>query len=512
MSSVTYSNNKRIAKNTIMLYLRQFLVMGVGLYTSRVVLESLGISDYGIYTLVGGFVSMLAYLNSVFVSATQRFISFELGTGDKERLKDIFSTSLTIHYALALIILIVAETFGVWFINNHLNIDPNRLYAAHWVFQCSLVSLMITIISVPYNSCLVAHEHMHVYAYISIIDVLMKLGIVFLLAYLPYDSLITYSVLMLVVAVTIRLCYTIYCKRHFEECHYQKVFDVKKFKEMSSYASWTMVGTLGFTVKEQISNIILNQFFGTFINAAKGVAGQVCGAINLFATNFFMAMSPQITKQYASGNVEESRKLVYVGAKITFFLLQILIIPVIINIEYILHLWLIDVPEYTTEFIIIILLSTLISSLSNSITTALQATGKIKTFQIGIALILLTELPIAYVLLRMGYPPTYALLPAIITNLIGILYRFYLLQKMLPQYSLRYYVFGIIVRCFIGFTASTIICIYFSLYFSPSFISLILTTAISIIVSVFVIYIVGLEKIERMIIKEQIQKKLLHKL
>lgn len=509
MASNSGVNSQRIARNTVMLYIRQFLVMGVSLYTSRVILQALGASDYGVYTLVGGFVSMLAYLNSVFVSATQRFISFELGTGDKERLHNIFSTSLVIHYVLALIIIIVAETFGIWFINNHLNIDPERLTAAHWVFQCSLISLMISIISVPYNSCIVAHEHMHVYAYISVVDVFLKLGIVFLLSCSPYDSLITYAVLMVAVSVTIRLCYTLYCKRHFEECYFRRVFDVKKFKEMASYASWTMVGTLGFTVKDQISNIILNHFFGTVINAARGIAGQVSGAINTFASNFFMAMSPQITKQYASGNIEESRKLVYIGAKFTFFLLQIIIIPVVINIDYILDLWLVDVPNYTASFVVIILVSTLIGSLSNSITTAIQATGQIKIFQIGIAIIMLLELPVAYMLLSIGAPPPYALLPAIATNSVGVVYRFYLLQKMIPQYSFRYYALRVVLRCLFAFSLSVAFCSFIAKYFTSNLMGLVMTVLVSIAVNLVIIFIVGLNRNERMVIFKFVKSKML---
>lgn len=485
--------------------------MGVGLYTSRVVLQALGASDYGIYTLVGGFVSMLAYLNSVFVGATQRFISFELGTGDRERLHNIFSTSLVIHYALALIIIIVAETFGIWFINNHLNIEPTRLTAAHWVFQCSLLSLMISIISVPYNACIVAHEHMHVYAYISILEVLMKLGIVFLLVVSPYDHLITYAVLMVLVSVIVRLCYTIYCKRNFKECHYNKSFDRNKFREMSSYAGWTAVGTLGFTVKDQISNIILNQFFGTVVNAARGIAGQVNGMINTFASNFFMAMSPQITKQYAAGNIEGSKKLVYTSAKFSFFLLGLICIPVIINLRYLLGIWLVEVPEYTYEFLVITMLATLIGALANSTTTALQATGKVKSFQIGIAIIMLLELPIAYCLLKLGFPPQYALLPAIFTNFVGVIFRFTLLRRMLPQfYSFKYYLINIVARSLFVFCISIVICWYVCSFFADGF-PKVLVSIIVTIVYVFFVFFMGMQESERSyilrIIKDRLKKK-----
>ncbi len=502
-------NDKRIAQNAIMLYMRQFLTMAVGLYTSRVILSTLGASDYGVYTLVGGFVSMLAYLNSVFVSATQRFISYELGTLNKEKLRDIFSTSLTIHYVLGIIILLLAETFGIWFINNYLNIEATRLVAAHWVFQCSLISMLISIFSVPYNSCIIAHEHMHVYAYISIIEVLMKLGVVFLLVISPYDYLITYAVLMVFVSIIIRLCYTMYCKRHFEECHYNKVFDRNRFREMSSYAGWTAIGTLGFTVKEQISNIILNQFFGTVINAARGFAGQINALINTFASNVYIAIAPQITKQYAAGNIEGSKNLVYVGAKYSFYLLSFVFIPIFVNMRYLLSLWLKEVPEYTCEFLIITMLATLLNSFANSVTTALQAIGKIKIFQIGIAVIMLLELPIAYILLENGYSPPFALLPAIATSLLGVVFRFIILHRLLPQYSFRYYMVNIVTRCLFVFCVSFVICSCLCYYFVENLINLVLTILICITINSFIICFVGLQAKERSLILQYVKSKII---
>ena len=321
-----------------MLYMRMIFILVVALYTSRVVLQTLGVSDFGVYTVVGGFVSMLAYLNSVFVASTQRFMSFALGKGDNDNISATFAAAKLTHLIIALIILVVAETFGLWFVNNKLVIDAGRMVAANWVYQCSIASLLITIVSIPYNSCIVAHEHMQVYAYVSILEVILKLVILYFLLVLPGDKLIIYALLQVVIALIVRFCYTIYCRRHFVECKVKPAIDKPLLKEMSGYAGWTALGSLGFSFKDQFSNIILNGFFGTAINAARGIAMQVNSAITSFATNFFMAISPQITKQYAAGNLEQSQKLVYAGSRYSFYLLSILTIPVIINIDYILRL------------------------------------------------------------------------------------------------------------------------------------------------------------------------------
>lgn len=385
MSSLE-SNNKRIAKNTILLYLRMLLTIVVGLYTSRVVLNTLGVSDYGVYNVVGGIVAMLSFLNSALTAASQRFISFELGRGDKDKLKTIFCTSVTIHAILAIIIFIIAETVGLWFVNTHLNIEPTRMTAANWVYQCSILTFMLTIVSVPYNSCIVAHEHMNAFAYVSILEVILKLLIVFLLLVINYDKLITYGILVLCVAFIIRLIYGLYCKRHFEECTYHFIFNKTLFKEMFSFAGWSVVGNLGFSFKDQVANVILNIFFGTVINAARGVALQVNGIISGFSSNFIMALNPQITKQYATGNIQNSMNLVYAGCRYSFYLLALVSIPVIINMDYILKLWLYNVPEYTSEFLKLALVAALINSIAQPLVTALQATGKIKIFQISICI------------------------------------------------------------------------------------------------------------------------------
>ena len=495
--ATTAENNKRIAKNTLLLYFRMILIIIVGLYTSRVVLNTLGVSDYGIYNVVGGIVAMLAFLNSAMVAASQRFISFELGTGNMEKLKKVFCTSVSIHIVLAFIILLIAETLGLWFVNTHLNIPPERMEAANWVYQCSILTLLVTIVSVPYNSCIVAHEHMKAFAYVSIVEAVLKLLIVYLLLLGNFDKLIFYAILVVAVALIIRIIYGIYCKRNFEECTYRFVFDKQLFKEMFAFAGWSIIGNFGFAFKDQGSNVILNLFFGTAVNAARGIALQVNGIISNFSNNFTMALNPQITKQYAAGDVEASVKLVYAGCRYSFYLLLLIAVPVMINIDYLLQLWLGTVPEYTSQFLMLALIAALIDVMARPLVTALQATGRIKIFQIVICIVVLCELPLAYVILHYGGKPYWAMYPTIFVTFVGLFVRFFILQKMISAYQLHSFVIKIVGRnLLIG-----IICFFISdfirEYYPQNFISFLITSLLAFILSSFVIHLIGLSKAER---------------
>lgn len=500
----------RIAKNTVLLYIRMSLVLFVGLYTSRVVLNTLGVSDYGVYNVVGGFVAMLSYLNAVFISTTQRFISFTLGEDNLKKLKTVFSSAVVIHYCIAIIIFLFAETVGLWFVNSKLQIDPNRMVAANWVYQCSVILLMFTIISVPYNACIIAHEHMHVYTYVSIVEVLLKLTAVVLLAYSPVDKLVTYAVALLIIAILVRFVYVIYCKKQFAECKFNFKYDKQLFREMFSYSGWSFFGTLGFSFKDQFSNVIMNLFLGTTINAARGICNQVTGTIEAFSNSILVAITPQITKQYAANNVEESKKLVYMGARLSFFLMTIIVVPCVINLDYLLKLWLITVPEYSSSFIKISLVIALIYSINSPASTAIEATGDIKKFQIGVSLIMLAELPLAYLFLKLQYPPYVALLPGILTMLVALIFRISLLKKIYSGYSFKYYLVNILLRGFI----ICLFCLavsYFikSLMGEEGIVVFLLSSLISVVLTSVVIYFVGLEDKERSFINRLVKTKLL---
>ena len=501
----TSSNSKRIAQNTILLYFRMFITMAVSLYTSRIVLNVLGISDYGIYNIVGGIITIASFLNSAMVAASQRFISFELGRGDIKRLNNVFCTSVNIHLLIALIIVIIGETIGLWFVNSQLNIPEDRMVAANWVYQFSILTFIFTIISVPYNSCIVAHEHMKVYAYISIFEVIMKLVIVYALLISTFDHLILYSILLSLVSIIIRCIYSIYCNKHFKECKYHKKIDKNLTLKMFSFAGWSVLGNMGFTFKDQISNIILNIFFGTTINAARGIGLQISNLINTFSTNFTMALNPQITKQYAAGNLYESRKLVFTGARLTFFLLSIISIPVIINIDYILKIWLGTVPKYTSEFMILSIITCLLYSLSSSITTAIQATGNVKVFQITISIIMLSELPVDYLLMKLGYKPYYIMFPTIATYSIAIFFRYLILKRLVPNYKFKPYFFDVVLRCLLVFSICIIISVFIRYRFNDTFISLIVTSVISFLITGVIIFYGGLKRNEQYIILEKVK-------
>jgi len=489
-----------------MLYIRMSITMLVGLYASRVVLSTLGISDYGVYNVVGGMVAMLSFLNTGMTAASQRFISYELGRGSDRKLNRVFSTSVNIHVFIALIILFLAETVGLWFVNTQLNINLERIEAANWVYQFSIMTFMLSVLSVPYNSCIVAHEHIKVFAYIGILEMALKLVVVYLLVLFYFDKLILYAFLTLLVGVFIRICYGIYCSRNFEECKYHFIFDKKLFKEMFSFAGWSMVGSLGFAFKDQGLNIILNLFWGTAVNAARGVALQVSSLITTFSSNFSMALNPQITKQYAAGNAQESLALIYAGSRFTFFLLAIISVPFLINIDYVLKLWLGVVPEYTSIFLKLSLLVSLLYSLSGSVTVGIQATGNIKVFQIGICIMMLFEIPVAYILLRLGFPPYSAFYPGLVTNTIAIFFRFYLLKRMIPKCNFMYYTVHVLFRCLIIFGFSWMICEYIHNFFNETFLTMIVTSIIALCIMSITIWTWGMLGKERKLILAKVKK------
>ena len=505
MSSTT-ENNKRIAKNTLLLYMRMLFTIIVGLYTSRIVLQTLGVNDYGIYNVVGGIVAMLAFLNSAMTAASQRFISFELGTQNYQKLKKVFATSVTIHMVIAGIIFLIAETVGLWFLNTHMNIATDRITAANWVYQCSILTFMITVISVPYNACIVAHERMKTFAYVSIIETFLKLIIVYLLLIVQTDKLIAYACFILGVSIIIRVIYGIYCKRNFEECTYQCILDKELFKEMFAFAGWSIIGNLGFSLKDQGSNVVLNLFCGTAINAARGVALQVNGIISSFSGNFIMALNPQITKQYAAGDVQESIKLVYAGCRYSFYLLAIISIPVMVNLDYLLSLWLGTVPPYTTEFLFLALVAALINAMAAPLVTAVQATGRIRNFQLAICIIMMCELPLTYITLKLGYKPYMAMISSIIVTSVGLFARFLLLKQLIKSYSLRYFTLHIVIKSILIVTCCGILSILIHRYFGTiNFISFILSSFIAFVITFTGVYTFGISSKEKVLVNNKIK-------
>ena len=427
----TSENNKRIAKNTLLLYVRTLFIMLVTLYTSRVVLNTLGVTDYGIYNVVGGVVAMFGFINGSMSSATQRYITFALGKGDKENLQKVFSTALQIHVLIAALIIILGETVGLWFMYTQMQIPADRVDAAFWVLQCSIVSTAVMVISVPYNADIIAHEKMSAFAYISILEAVLKLAIVFALVLSPFDRLIFYAFLILAVQLLIRLCYSHYCSRHFEESKYRHVWDKSLFREMTGFAGWSMFGNLAGVLFGQGLNMLLNVFFGPVVNAARAVSVQVQSAIQQFVGNFQMALNPQITKTYAKGEMDEMHKLMFRSARFSFYLLFFLSLPVLFETNFILTVWLKTVPDDTVIFLRIMICTSLIYTLANPLIIANQATGKVRKYQIVCGSILLLILPVSYVCLKLGCPAYSVFIVHFVMESIAQLARMIMLRPLI---------------------------------------------------------------------------------
>lgn len=412
--------------------------MAVSLYTSRIVLEVLGIIDYGIYNVVAGVVVMFGFLNSAMAASTQRFLTFELGKGNSLRLKQVFSISVSLHVLISIIILILSETLGVWFLNTKLNVPAERLLAANWVFQFSIFTAMITILSVPYNAMIIAHEKMSVFAYVSVIEVVLKLAIVYILQLFGYDKLVLYAILIFGVSLVLRIIYGIYCARNFEEARYQFYWDKKFFMEMTGFAGWNLLGVFAGIGYNQGVNILLNIFFGPVVNAARGISFQVMGAINQLVTNFQIAINPPIIKAYADNNEQKTNQLIFGSAKFSYFLLLLFIIPFMIDTEWILSIWLNIVPEYTILFTRLVLIDILIGSLSGPLQILAQATGKVRIYQVMVSIILLMNLPVSYFLLKLGFEPDSTFIVSILLSVAALVARLIILKKLTNFPALRF--------------------------------------------------------------------------
>ena len=424
-------NNKRIAKNTLMLYLRLFITMAVGLFTSRVVLNTLGISDYGINNVVAGFVSMFSLLTGSLSAAIGRFINVTLGKGNTERLKTVFSASVTIMLVMSVLILVIAEPVSIWFLNNKMNIPDGRMYAANWVLQFSLLSFVVNLISVPYNATIIAHEKMNVYAYMSIFDVTMKLIIVYMLYISPFDKLITYSFLFLCVGMLDRIIYGIYCGKHFEEAHYHFVFDKSLLKNMGEFAGWNLFGSGAYLFNTQGVNIVTNIFFGVTANAARGVANQVEGIVKQFVTNFTTAINPQIMKSYAKGEMDYLFSLICRGAKFSYLLMLLFVVPFMFETETIMRLWLKNYPPEAPLFLRLSMIGTMFDMLGNSTANAAWATGDIRKYYIYVATIGCLVFPISWGLFALGCPAYASYIVFMIIYLILIFVKVWIIKGLI---------------------------------------------------------------------------------
>lgn len=489
-------NNKRIAKNTMLLYVRTLFSQLLALYTSRKILEIIGVEDFGIYNVVGGIVVMLTFLNGSMGVATQRYLTIELGKNDMSAYNKIFSMACIIHVVMSLLIFVAAETLGLWFLNTYLNIPSERMFAANWVYQASILSVMLGIVQTPYNASLMAHERMGVYAYVGMGESILRLLIVFLLLVISYDRLIVYAFLLLGVQLISALIYRIYCIHHFEECKFHWIWDKTLFRSMLGFTGWNLFGTIAWILKDQGNNMLMNIFGGPLINAARGVSYQVSNAVQNLVNGFGIAVNPQLTKSYASEDKKELYKLMFSSSRISFFLLLLIALPVMIEIPYLLHLWLVEVPAYTVLFTRIILLEALFNTLSGPLITSLLATGCIKWYQIVVGSIMLLNVPVSYLLLRQGFSIETPLIVSLVIIILSIGARLWFCKHLLTMKFLTY-LREVVKPVMIVFVLSPIFPLFVYKTMECGFLRLIVTLIISVLSVSLCVYFWGMSKGEQ---------------
>lgn len=489
-------SSSRLMKNTILLYFRMILMMCINLYTSRIVLHTLGVEDYGIYNVVGGVVVMFSFLTDSMTASTQRFLTFELGTGNKQRLHEVFITGIHIHIIISLMIIVLGETIGLWFLNEKMVIPPERMTAAYWCFHLSIFTAVLDVLSYPYISAIIAHEKMKSFAYIAILDAILKLLLVYLLLVFDYDRLILYAILYAGEKLLLRSVYNIYCLRNFKECKYRWFFDTSLFKKMASFAGWKLTGSVAYVFYTQGLNLLLNVFFGPVANAARAAAWQAQTAVGRFSGNIQTAINPQITKTYASGQMEEMHQLVYKGVRLVFFILLILCLPLIVEAPTVLGLWLMEVPEGSVMFLRLLLITLLVQRCYGVLITAVSATGDIKKYQIVSGVLSLATVPVAYVVLKLGGAPwsvfAVHLVISIVTNIV-------VLGVILPiiKMKLRDFLRYTLMRCGLVTMLALVVPLVVKMMLEPSLHVSILNIILTVICTTLLCLTLGLELEER---------------
>ncbi|GAB6869055.1 oligosaccharide flippase family protein [Bacteroides rodentium JCM 16496] len=501
------SNNKRIAKNTLLLYFRMLVQMVVGLYTSRVVLSTLGVENFGIYNVVGGVVTIFAFLNNSMSLSVQRYLSFDMGSKNEKRLKKIFNIAIYTHLVIAFIVLILGETIGLWFVENHLNLPLERMDAAFWVYQFSVFTCLISIVQVPYNAVIISNERMGIYAYVSIIEVILRLVIVYLLYIGDYDKLILYAILTFVVSVLVASFYVFYCRKKFSEACISCVWDGVLFKELLSFAGWSSLGEIAWTCVQQGVNIVLNIFFGPIVNTARAIALQVNTAITRFVSNFQVAVNPQIIKQYAADDNAGMTNLLFRSTCISYYMMLFLSLPILFETRQVLLLWLGEVPDYTVSFCRLMIINSLIDMLSNLLTTAVKAYGKIRKYQLIVSFLLMLNLPASYMCFSLGATPEASLYVYGVISVVLLLVRLYLLNQMIGL-SLNSFFRKVLVDVFMVTVLALIVpCIYYMLS-SENLFRLVIITLLSLSSVGTAVYLVGLKEGERLYFRNFIARKI----
>lgn len=477
--------------------------LAIGLFTSRVILNTLGVEDFGIYNVVGGIVAMFGFINSAMATSTSRHLTFELGANNEHQLIKVFNLSIYIHGIISLIVIILGETIGLYFLYTQMQIPVERMTAALWVYQLSIASSVITIMSVPYNALIIAHEKMSAFAYITILDISLKLLIVYMILIFPWDKLIIYAILLLIAQIINQGIYMIYCKSKFKETKLLWLWDKSLFKEMSSFAGWNLVGNIAVLTYTEGLNILLNVFFGPATNAARGIAVQVQNVIGRFTSNFQTALNPQITKTYASHDLEYMHKLIFASSKYSFFLLLTLSTPLIVETSKILTLWLKLVPDNTVVFLRIIIATSLIDTLANPLIIAAQATGHIRIYQQVVGGLLILILPISYVALKLGLPSYSVFLVHLGICIIAQIARLIMIKPLI-HLSVKKYFHSVITKILRVTFASVLLSFIIYKLIPQSQWSFIVTISCIIPTTILLVYLGGLDKNEKLFINNKI--------
>lgn len=503
----TQANNKRIAKNTLLLYFRMILIMAVNLYSSRVILQVLGVEDYGTYNVVGGVVAMLSFINSSLAGGSSRFITFELGKGKDGNAEKMFRCSATIFYIFSIVCFVLLETIGLWFALTQLNIPEGRETAVFWVYQCSVITFIVSLLSVTYNALIIAQEHMGAFAYISVFEAITKLCILFLLPILPFDRLICYAVLLMLIQLAIRTIYTIYCNKHFEEVNNKWLWDRNISREFFTYVAWSVNGHIAYIGYTQGINILLNIYFGPVVNAARAIATQIQSALSQFYASFQTAIRPQVIKSYAQGNYEYMHMLVLKSARLSFLLSIIVSVPVFTFADYILNLWLVNPPEHVVAFARLTIIAGLSASLSQHTLIAIHATGDIKKFQIIEGGCLLLILPTSWVLLRFFGVSSEMVIGVyviieILTQLVRVVIVYPRIQLRISRFFTEVLIKPMICLALISSTALLI-----QKYNAAiSFLTLIIDLVVLGVVELFFCFFIGVQKGERQMVTTRLTR------
>lgn len=506
MNSNSQSNNRQIAKNAVALYFRMLVMMLIGLYTSRIVLNALGVTDYGIYNVVGGFVTMFSLVSSSIDSSIGRSLTFELGTGNQDKLTRTFSTSVYVLLGLSAILIVLFEGIGVWYVNNKMIIPSDRLYAANWCFQLSVFAFIFRLINSPYSASIISHERMDIYAYFTILDAIFKLVICYAVIHSHIDRLIMYAILLCLINIVNQFIYVVFCKRHFAECRLKWIFDYKLFKSLFSFAGWNFIGCSAAILRTQGATLLLNWAGGPVVNAANGVANNICNVVNQFVGSFTQAFNPQITKRYAAKEYDSLMKLLVYGSKYSYYLLFLLALPIVFNAHFILHIWLGIVPDHSVSFVRWIIVFMLAEAVSRPIITAKNATGVIRNYQIIVGGILLLMLPLSYIGIKLGLPVEVVPFTNAATACVAVLARMYMLRGDFEGWSSRVFIQKVLLNVIMVSVVAGILPYLSYLYLEEGWINFLVTSTLCVICSCISIFYIGCAKQERQLIASKVSE------